>query len=134
MGVYTGCTITLSHVLGSRAFRVIGAMLAVAHVCMWLVVLTLTAIKGWSGSLFHAPCLAALDAAAAAAAAAEAAAESPPTCEELTRAEAAAAANEALEQRAGSVAAFLQEKCQSTTSGECCELVNGVGGKRTTSV
>ncbi|KAF8066190.1 methyltransferase [Scenedesmus sp. PABB004] len=64
VGVWTGVTLHLGRVTHSSALTAIGTGAVCVHAGLWLAVATLTAHRGWTGRLFHAPCLASPDACA----------------------------------------------------------------------
>lgn len=58
LGVYALSTILIGEELPSKFFRVLGTIFAVAVVMLWVLIAMRTARGAWSGTLFHAPCLA----------------------------------------------------------------------------
>lgn len=58
LGVYSVSTILIGEELPSLFFRVLGTIFGTSVVLLWIVIAIRTAIGGWQGHLFNAPCLA----------------------------------------------------------------------------
>jgi len=63
LGVFTLATLKLSHLLPIHALTTLGQSLSAGLAAIWLVVAVRTLHGAWTGALFHAPCLAAEQAA-----------------------------------------------------------------------
>ena len=61
LGVYAVATTTLGKEIPSRFFNVLGTIFSVMVIILWIMVSVLTLQKAWSGELFYAPCLKALE-------------------------------------------------------------------------
>lgn len=58
LGVFATAAIKFGSVLDSRAFRVLGTVLALVEVVLWMFISTMTLKRALSGAIFFSPCLA----------------------------------------------------------------------------
>ncbi|PWN39968.1 hypothetical protein IE81DRAFT_294067 [Ceraceosorus guamensis] len=60
LGVFCTATTQLGRMLDSGAFRILGTVLSLVEVLLWLFIASMTLVRVWHGTIFFAPCLAAI--------------------------------------------------------------------------
>jgi len=57
-GTFALCSSQLGKTLGLQFFNVVACIVTVCVILLWTLVASRTAIEGWKGEIFYAPCLA----------------------------------------------------------------------------